>query len=96
MTERKKRGSWVIDKHIPLALIFAIFLQTAGAFWWASRVQATIENNDMRITRLEAVAMDIARLSERQVRLEVQNENVEKILSRIEHKMEKLRVKIRK
>lgn len=96
MAVKERRGSWVIDKHIPLALIFAIFLQTAGAFWWASRVQATVENNNMRITRLESVSIDIARLSERQVRLEVQNENVEKILGRIERKMEKLRVRLRK
>jgi len=84
-----KSTRWVIDKHVPLALIFAIFVQTTGAFWWASRVQATVENNAVRIARLETVVLNINKLSERQVRLEVQNENVEKILTRIEDKLQK-------
>jgi len=84
-----KSTRWVIDKHVPLALIFAIFVQTTGAFWWASRVQATVENNAVRIQKLEALVIDINKLSERQVRLEVQTENVEKILTRIEDKIQK-------
>lgn len=84
-----KSTRWVIDKHVPLALIFAIFVQTMGAFWWASRVQATVENNAVRIQKLEALVVNINKLSERQVRLEVQTENVEKILTRIEDKIQK-------
>jgi hypothetical protein len=91
MESENRRSNWVIDKHVPLALILAILVQTMGAFWWASRVQATIENNAVRIAKLESLALDINRLSERQVRLEVQNENVEKILNRIEEKIRKIK-----
>lgn len=89
MSHSVNRTRWHVDKNVPLALIFMLLAQTMGAFWWASRVQATIDNNAIRISKLESLVLDINRLSERQVRLEVQNENVEKILTRIEEKLGK-------
>ena len=54
---------WVIDKRIPLALIFALALQTGGALVWAGTVSQrleTIEKQQIeqrsfgdRITRVE-------------------------------------------
>lgn len=41
----KDNKNWSLDRHIPLALVFAIFTQTAGAFWWASQVQYAVESN---------------------------------------------------
>lgn len=62
MTE-EPRTKWSVDRHIPLALIFAIAVQTLGAFWWAAgvsfrindlenRMSGSSQNGD-RLTRLE-------------------------------------------
>lgn len=39
---------WRIDKHIPVAVIVTIVLQTAGVVWWASGI-------NYRIAALESV-----------------------------------------
>lgn len=54
---------WQVDRKIQLPLIFAIFVQTAGAFWWASGVNSRVEalekqaivnsTNSDRLTRVE-------------------------------------------
>ena len=54
---------WHLDRKVPLALIFAILVQTATAFWWASGINAAmtsaqrdiaeLRTNPDRITRLE-------------------------------------------
>lgn len=41
MTARPER--WHVGKEIPLALIFALFLQTAGWVWWAATQSAKLD-----------------------------------------------------
>jgi hypothetical protein len=36
------KESWHLSKSVPISLIFAIFIQTAGVFWWASGVDAKV------------------------------------------------------
>ena len=43
---RAEPRAWVIDKHIPLALILTILAQTAGFGWWAGTIST-------RVTALE-------------------------------------------
>lgn len=43
---RNDDSAWHLDKKVPLAMIFAILVQTAGAFWWAS-------NQDARLAMVE-------------------------------------------
>ena len=64
MTEiSENKSNWRIDKQIPIAVIFAMLIQTGAIIWWAgkldSRVQA-LEANDLeysvlidRVTRVE-------------------------------------------
>ena len=33
---------WHLDKRVPIALIFAIALQTGGALWWAASIQTRV------------------------------------------------------
>jgi hypothetical protein len=54
---------WQVDRKIPLALIGAVLLQTAGMSWWASGMS-------MRVEQLERQAAGISSQSERIVRLE--------------------------
>lgn len=68
---------WHLDKRVPIALIFAIVVQTAGAFWWASDISG-------RVARLESDSQAATMIGERVARLEVIIERLEKVLDRME------------
>ena len=42
---------WHLDKRVPIALIFAIVMQTGAAFWWASSISSRVEQIEMRFNR---------------------------------------------
>lgn len=46
-------AQWHLSKSIPISIIGALMLQFAGAVWMFSQMDASIENNDERITRVE-------------------------------------------
>lgn len=66
--------TWRLDKHIPLAFLFGILIQTGGAIWWASAVNNTLNDHDRRIVAVESFAKSAAlesqRLSEALARLD--------------------------
>jgi TolA-binding protein len=43
---------WTLDRRVPVAIIFAILLQSAGAIWWAASIQGRVANNEDNIARL--------------------------------------------
>ena len=47
MTEEDTR--WHLDKRVPIALVFLIITQTAGAVWWASAVNGSIAALERRV-----------------------------------------------
>lgn len=62
---------WHLDKKVPVAIILAIGLQTAGAIWWArgldARISALEKGDEGRVaqsTQLNNIAVDIAVLKE--------------------------------
>lgn len=67
---------WHLDKKVPISLLFAILIQTSGAFWWASGVEKSIQ-------RLEKDSDATHLLSERVIRLEVQMQQTNSLLSEI-------------
>lgn len=69
-------AKWHFDKRIPIALIFALGVQTATIVWWAATVSARIE-------RLEEKAANVGPQSERLTRVEVQLEVVKDGVSEI-------------
>ena len=75
-TSQIDKAHWTVDKKVPLALIFAIFLQTSGAFWWAGKV-------DSRITSLETTSQDVDKalteLTEIKVHMQYQRESLNAI-----------------
>jgi len=75
-------NSWHLDKRVPISLIFAIFLQTAGAFWFASDLS-------VRVTNLEKNQEDSKGVVERIVKLETILVRLERTLDKIERKMDK-------
>lgn len=54
---------WHLDKRVPLALIGALLIQTAGIVWWASAMHASLqveaENNDRQDTIIDAIRSDV-------------------------------------
>lgn len=41
-------GKWHADKRIPLALILALIVQTAGVAWWAATMDANVKTLSSR------------------------------------------------
>lgn len=65
---------WVIDKHIPVALIVMLMMQTGGALWWAASISGRVDVLERQTTAgataVVATATASATLSERLVKLE--------------------------
>jgi hypothetical protein len=68
---------WHLDKSVPIGLIAAIVLQTAGAIWWSATISA-------RVDSLEAVALDNKSTGSRLAVLESQLTDIKAALLRIE------------
>ena len=75
------------DKHGALAILFAIFLQTSGAIWWASAVNTRVgELSDSQRVQNETIAKLTALVEmngERLTRVEAVQENVVKVLDQL-------------
>lgn len=84
MANEKK---WHVDKTIPIAIILSIFAQTAGAVWWASKVNSTVNSNTSRIAKLEIAMEANQQITERLVRVEVRQESANDMLSKIVEKL---------
>lgn len=81
--DKNDEQHWTLDRRIPIALVFAIFMQTISAVWWASTTNNRVENLERRV--------DVAEnLTERVVRLEVVLNNVDKTLVRLNRTIDKL------
>jgi len=37
-------GRWQVDKHVPIALIITLALQTGGVIWWASSLSTKMDS----------------------------------------------------
>ncbi|MEZ5960189.1 MAG: hypothetical protein R3C30_07130 [Hyphomonadaceae bacterium] len=70
-----------IDPRITLALILALFLETAGGLIWAGRAAARLEE----VERAVATQPEVA---ERLARLEEQVTDARRSLARIEQKLD--------
>lgn len=52
MPEAMKR--WHLDPKIPIGLIFALLVQTAGLVWWASNLSASVNEHSRKFVAIEA------------------------------------------
>jgi predicted nuclease with TOPRIM domain len=64
-----QRQAWHIGKEVPLAMIFAIALQTIAAVWWAATITGRVDQQQRDIDSLMDSNRDrnvaIARMEER-------------------------------
>lgn len=54
MTDRERSEPWHLDKKVPLALILALIVQTAGMVWWAASLSSRVQQHTGEITTLQA------------------------------------------
>lgn len=76
-------NGWHLDKRVPLALIVTIFIQTAGAFWWAATIAA-------RVNYLEETQISTSGRGDRITRLEANQGHISRMLQRIEAKLDNI------
>lgn len=77
---------WHLDKRVPLALIFAIFAQTAAGIWWVANVEARIVASERAIAAIQNDAKDGP---SRLARIEVQLESIRSTLLRVENRIDR-------
>lgn len=70
-----------VDPRITFALIFALFLETAGGLIWAGRAAARLEEVERAVATQPEVAERLARLEEQVV-------DARRALARIERKLD--------
>jgi len=46
-------SQWHLSKSIPVSIIIVLMVQFAGAIWMFSQMDAAIQNNSDRLTRVE-------------------------------------------
>ena len=95
-------GEWHLNKSVPIALIFAIFIQTAGAIWWASTINAKVDELDRSISQSNVIQVDDSRdlasenlrqwarinvLEDAVQRITANNNTLEAILTRLEEQV---------
>ena len=75
------------DRHGALAIMFAIFVQTAGAIWWASAVNSQIgylrEDAAARDAVIAEMIKNVQHNSERLTKIQTVQETVVKVLDRL-------------
>jgi Tfp pilus assembly protein PilO len=59
-----KTETWKLDRHIPIAFLVGLLLQTGGIVWWASalssRVESAIEVNVRQDSEIKAAEAALA------------------------------------
>lgn len=65
---------WRIDKHIPVAVIISILLQTAAIIWFTAKIDSRVQNLEEKATqndmRTNALLIELGDMGKRLVRLE--------------------------
>ena len=92
MTTTDSKEHWMIDKKVPAALIFAIFMQGVVGVWWASDITSRLESIESAEAGMEENVESLVKLSdaryEKIIRLEEQLAATKTILGRIESKID--------
>lgn len=69
MTDEKEK-SWALDRHIPIAAILVVVLQTGAWIWWAASFSSVTEKRlDYQERRMDSMEL----LPERLASLEAQS-----------------------
>lgn len=75
------KNSWQIDRHIPIAVIVAILVQSGAIVWWAGKL-------DSRVQALEARGLEYSVLLDRVSRMEEKVTLLKETTSQMNQKLE--------
>ena len=90
---------WTVDRKIPLALVLTIVLQTAGALWWASKLESRVQavevktaTDSVRLDAVEKAGIDtgksIAHIEERLIANAEASKRIEAAIDRLNDKLD--------
>ena len=85
MAQTAEREHWSLDKRVPIGIIFALLVQTVTFFTIAAAWKTSV---DVRIERLEEVAIDSTKQGDRILILEQKFSYIVESLARIEKKLD--------
>ena len=85
MEQAADREHWSFDKRVPLGIIFALIVQTVTFFTIAAAWKTSV---DVRIERLEEIAVDSTKQGDRILILEQKFSYIVESLARIEKKLD--------
>lgn len=88
-------NKWIVDKHIPLAFILAVIVQTGGAFWWASAMEAAVKRNAEDISTNRALSEKNSKMNDVLIELELYNKYNEGQFREIKNRLNKIEDKAR-
>ncbi|MFZ3035376.1 MAG: hypothetical protein WA138_15350 [Parvibaculum sp.] len=78
-----ENSGWRIDRHVPVALVLTILLQTGAALMWSGAAAERLSALERRTARTDEVV-------ERTARLEEQAKDMRATLTRIEAKLDRV------
>ncbi len=78
-----EQSGWRIDRHVPVALVLTIVLQTGAALMWSGAAAERLSALEVRSARTDEVI-------ERTARLEEQSKAMRASLMRIEGKLDRV------
>lgn len=79
---------WHVDRRVPIALIFAMCIQTAGIVWWGA---TTSEKVSVLKERLDAIAPQADRLTRVEVNIESIKDSLMEIKQALRPRIEERR-----
>lgn len=83
----RRESKWTISKEVPVTVLVAVFIQSAGAVWWLSKLENRISNlESQRVEMREQTSS----LPERITRLEVQQAYANELLVDLLREMRKV------
>ena len=65
--EEKNKGSWLLDRHVNIASLIGIMIQTGGFVWWAATMQARVEGLERDRGERPALSEKVVRLEENMI-----------------------------
>lgn len=80
MPPKQEAPRWQVDRHIPVALIFAIIVQSIGLVTWAANLTTRVSTLEEQV---KAQANILGPMVERSIRLETRLESVNANISEV-------------
>lgn len=74
---------WTLDKRVPLAIIFALIVQSTGIVWWGASLNE-------RVAQLEAEHDDAKGQDGRIIRVETRLDGIAAALDKINDKLDRM------